>query len=73
MGFVWRQNPVRRDPWGGSEKGVREETGLEIEIIKPVRVWTFFKNRRKQVVGVTTLCRYRDGKVRLSEEHRDFA
>jgi len=52
---------------------VLEETGLAIRIIKPVRMWTFFKNNKSiQVVGITSLCEYESGEVKLSEEHVDF-
>ena len=55
------------------KREVKEETGLEIEVVKPVRVWSFFKNKEKtQVVGITMLCKYKSGEVKLSEEHRKF-
>jgi 8-oxo-dGTP diphosphatase len=55
------------------KREVKEETGLEIEVIKPVRIWSFFKNNgRTQVVGVTLLCKYKGGEVKLSREHTKF-
>ncbi len=52
---------------------IKEETNLEVEIIKPVRVWSFFKNNgNTQVIGVTILCRYKKGKVKLGKEHDEF-
>lgn len=55
------------------KREVKEETNLEIEIVKPVRIWTFFKNNKNtQVIGVTMLCKYKDGRVKLGEEHVDF-
>lgn len=52
---------------------IREETGIEADIIKPLRVWTFFKNNNQtQVVGITLLCKYKSGEVKLSAEHTDF-
>ncbi|MCD6092891.1 MAG: NUDIX domain-containing protein [Candidatus Aenigmarchaeota archaeon] len=55
------------------KREIKEETGLEVEIIKPIRIWTFFKNNGDtQVVGVTMLCKYKNGKVKLGKEHIDF-
>ncbi len=53
---------------------VKEETGLEIEIIKPIKAWTFFPftNNETQLVGVTFLCRHISGEVKLTEEHTEF-
>jgi 8-oxo-dGTP diphosphatase len=56
------------------KREVFEETNIEIyDDFQPVRVWTFFKdNGRTQVVGITFLCRYKSGKIRISKEHTDF-
>jgi 8-oxo-dGTP diphosphatase len=55
------------------KREVKEETGLSIKVLKPVRTWTFFKNKKNtQVIGLTMLCRYKSGKVKLSKEHKDF-
>ena len=54
------------------KREVKEETNLEVEVIKPLRVWTFFKDENTQVVGVTMFCRYKSGDIRLSEEHEEF-
>jgi 8-oxo-dGTP diphosphatase len=57
------------EPNESLKREVREETNLEIEIIKPVRVWTAFKNESIQLLGITMLCKYKSGKVKLSKEH----
>ncbi len=55
------------------KREVKEECGINIDIIKPISIWTFFKNNKKtQVVGVTMLCKYKSGKVKLSDEHMNF-
>ena len=51
---------------------VMEESGLEVEIIKLMRVWSFLKNPQTQIIGITMLCKYKSGEVKLSEEHTDF-
>lgn len=56
------------------KREVREETGLDVEILQPLRIWSFFKNNGKtQVVGATMLCKYKGGEVRLSKEHNEYA
>jgi 8-oxo-dGTP diphosphatase len=52
---------------------VLEEVGLEVEIIKPLDTWSFFKDENTQIVGVTYLCKAASSEVILSEEHVDFA
>ncbi len=56
------------------KREVFEETNIKIyDDFQPARVWTFFKNNGKtQVVGVTVLCKYKSGKIKLGEEHTDF-
>lgn len=51
------------------KREVREEVGLEINIVKPIRVWSFIKDDNFQLVGVTFLCDYQSGVVKLSDEH----
>ena len=51
---------------------IREESNLEVEIIRPLRIWSFFKNSQTQIIGITMLCKYNSGKVKLSEEHTSF-
>lgn len=50
---------------------VMEESGLEVEIIRPLKVWTVIKEKY-QTIGITYLCRYKSGEVKLSEEHESF-
>lgn len=51
---------------------IKEETNLDISIIKPLLVWSFIKNKIKQVVGITYLCKSSSNLVKTSEEHDDF-
>jgi 8-oxo-dGTP diphosphatase len=54
------------------KREIKEETGLSVSSFKPVRTWTFFKNKNTQVIGITMLCKYKSGRVKLSKEHEDF-
>ena len=50
---------------------VREETGLSIEVIKPVGVWWFFRETDgDQVVCLTFLC-WAKGEVRLDASGKE--
>ena len=60
------------EPYESLKREVKEETNLEIEIIKPIRVWSVFKNTNIQLLGVTILCKYKSGEVKLSSEHTDY-
>lgn len=51
---------------------VKEETGLAIKVLSPFDTWHFFKDEIF-VTGVTFLCSFVKGKLRLSSEHSDFA
>lgn len=47
---------------------IEEEIGINIEIIKPSRVWGFVKDDL-HLVGITFLAKYIDGEFKLSGEH----
>ncbi|MFZ3076929.1 MAG: NUDIX domain-containing protein [Candidatus Aenigmatarchaeota archaeon] len=55
------------------KREVKEESGLDIDNIKPLSFWTFFKDSgRTQVFVVNVLCKHKSGKVILSNEHSEF-
>lgn len=61
------------EPIKGLEREVFEETGIKIEVIKPIDVWTFFKNNgNTQVIGITFLTKPKTDKITLSEEHTGY-
>lgn len=55
------------------EREVAEETGLNIEVVAPVKTWDFNLDQSTQFVGITYLCRSDTDTVRLSAEHKGFA
>ena len=63
-------------PLDGLKREVKEECGLEVEIIKPICVdhWLPqpYKDEEWQIVGIFYVCKVTGGKVRLSHEHRAF-
>ena len=51
---------------------IAEETGLTVDIVGPIHTWRTRRGKeRHEMIGITHLCRYRDGEVRLSVEHDD--
>jgi mutator protein MutT len=57
-------------PEDAVHREVREETGLEIDIIEPVATFHFYRGAaREEAVGITFWCRYRTGELVLSNEH----
>jgi 8-oxo-dGTP diphosphatase len=62
------------NPEKSLKREVKEEAGIKVKIVRPLRIWTFFKDKnRTQVIGITFLCKYESGKVKLSKEHDNYA
>ena len=55
------------------KREIKEETGLDIEIGRPFAVWTTKGIKRKgsvaHIVLVGFMCKYKGGKLQLSDEH----
>jgi 8-oxo-dGTP diphosphatase len=57
-------------PEDAVHREVREETGLEIDIVESVATFHFYRGAaREEAVGITFWCRYRAGELALSKEH----
>lgn len=52
---------------------LQEEVGLSVHIIKPIKTWSCFRDENTQLVGITCLCKYKGGEIRLSQEHLEYA
>src|SRR5262245_32260452 len=49
---------------------VREETGLQVEIVGPVDTFHFYRGAaREETIGITFWCRYAGGTLVTCEEH----
>lgn len=55
------------------EREIKEEVGLKVKILKPFNVFSFKKDTGEFKIGITFICKYVSGKVRLSHEHSDFS
>ncbi len=51
---------------------MKEETGLDVKLIKPISVWSIKKNKVWRIV-INYLCEYEKGEVKLSKENSNFA
>jgi 8-oxo-dGTP diphosphatase len=57
-------------PEDAVQREVREETGLQVEIVAPVDTFHFYRGAaREETVGITFWCRHVGGEVVMSEEH----
>jgi 8-oxo-dGTP diphosphatase len=57
-------------PEDAVHREVREETGLEVDIVEPVTTFHFYRGAsREEAVGITFWCRYRSGELATSKEH----
>ena len=59
---------INEDPIAGLKREVMEETGLNINVIMPVTTW-FGDFNNKTIFAVDYLCYYKNGAIKLSEEH----
>ena len=57
-------------PEDAVHREVREETGLQVDIVGPVATFHLYRGAaREEVIGITFWCRYRAGELVSSEEH----
>lgn len=60
------------DPFGGAKREVMEETGIDIDIIHPMRIIHFTRNSGRIITMIVFLCRALGTDVKISEEHNRF-
>jgi 8-oxo-dGTP pyrophosphatase MutT (NUDIX family) len=63
---------TQNSPQEALKREIREETGLEVEVGEPFNVFTFTKDSGEFKIGITFLCDYVSGEVKLSEEHSEY-
>jgi 8-oxo-dGTP diphosphatase len=55
------------------KREINEETNLEVKIIEPFNVFTFIREDTGEFkVGITFICDYIKGEIKLSEEHDEY-
>ena len=63
------------EPENGLRREVREEAGIEIEIIKPISIFHIFRGERvaeNELVGIMYWCKTNTDEVKISKEHSGF-
>ncbi|OGI31352.1 MAG: hypothetical protein A3G09_05040 [Candidatus Moranbacteria bacterium RIFCSPLOWO2_12_FULL_48_12] len=60
------------NPQEALKREILEETGLVVAIGRPFNVFTFRKDTGEFKVGITFLCQYESGEMKLSEEHSEY-
>lgn len=62
------ENPIE-----ALNREIIEKVGLNVDIIKPINVWTYCKKDTGfQLVGIDYLCKWTGGSIRLSAEHEKY-
>jgi 8-oxo-dGTP diphosphatase len=63
------------EPQDGLRREIMEETGLDVEIVKPISVYHIFRGERtaeNELIGVMFWCRTDRDVPTISDEHSDF-
>jgi 8-oxo-dGTP pyrophosphatase MutT (NUDIX family) len=77
-GGIWEYITGRlnqfEEPEEGLRREIREEAGLEVEIVKLIRIYHIFRGEKtadNELVGIMYWCRTASEEIKLSEEHTD--
>lgn len=60
------------DPFKGLKRETKEETGLEIDMLNPLRVHHFTRDDGQKITMITFLCKPLSKSVVLSKEHTEY-
>jgi 8-oxo-dGTP diphosphatase len=63
------------EPEDALRREVHEETGLEIEVVKPIKIFHLYRGDRapeNELVGIVYWCTAQSDRVTLSHEHDDY-
>jgi 8-oxo-dGTP diphosphatase len=62
----------KSSPQKALKREIKEETNLKVVVKEPFHIFTFSKDTGEFKIGITFICEYVSGKVKLSPEHDDF-
>lgn len=60
------------NPQTALSREIKEESNLSVIVREPFNVFSFFNEKKEFKVGITFICDYESGEVRLSDEHTEF-
>ena len=60
------------DPKSALIREVKEETDLDVKIIKPTNVWSYNANKELQIIAIAFLAECKSDKIRISKEHSKY-
>jgi len=60
------------NPFQGLMREVKEETGLDVEVLNPLGVKHFTREDGQKITMLIFLCKALNDEVKLTEEHCDF-
>ena len=63
---------IGEDPFEGLKRETKEETNLDIEIIKPLNVRHFTRDDKQVITLIIFLCKPSSKNIKLSEEHTAY-
>jgi mutator protein MutT len=61
------------NPFDGLKREVKEEVGLDIEIVEPLSVWHFTRQDSQVITMIVFVCKPTAFNVKLSDEHTEFS
>lgn len=72
MGFAGGRLNIDETKEQGLLREVKEETGLDIEIVTPANIWSYSPDEHTTIKGYTYRCKYLHGDIMLSTEHSAY-
>jgi 8-oxo-dGTP diphosphatase len=59
-------------PQEALKRETREEAGIIIDVVEPFQAFSFKKDTGEYKVGITFICDYVSGEIKLSDEHFEY-
>ncbi len=60
------------DPFEGLKRETKEETGLDVEVLNPLKIHHFTRDDGQRITMITFLCKPVSSTINLSKEHTEF-
>lgn len=60
------------DPFEGLKRETKEETGLDIDILNPLKIDHFTRQDSQKITMIIFLCKPLSNSIKLSQEHTEY-